>query len=326
MPAPSPAKAPPPDLSSQSEELGKRWAAATESIRTRTDATAKGLAALGTTAVTAAGLSKFSDIFPLPAEPSWPQIFAIAGLLVGLAAMVTAVGWFTLQLWSVSSPVFMRLNPEQIKDAEAPEREVIHRIYQEAADLNDAKTFEQYARRGLRLQRVAQRGPETDVAGLAATEAKQINADVAATEARALTNVVRKRAQETVRGRGTAAMCALFFVGVLAFGVAADYLESERASRVATAKSCAEAVTAIRTADPQGANPLPARLLPTLCGGKRAVPAATAGADSVATAQSELAGAIKDLATRYDACVTAAKGETAKCKEIRNAVRVAVAQ
>ncbi len=54
----------------------KCWSDATERIRARTDASAKALAALGTTGITAAGLSKFSDIFPLPSEPSRAQLLA----------------------------------------------------------------------------------------------------------------------------------------------------------------------------------------------------------------------------------------------------------
>jgi hypothetical protein len=280
---------------------------------------------LGTTGITAVGLSKFSDVFPLPSTPSSEQVVAIAFLIGGLAAMAGVVMWFTARLWKVSSPIFMNLKACEISDASATEQTVIEQIYKDAANLNDATSFELYARRGLRLQRVAQRTPNVDVGKLAAAEAKQINADVIATQARAATNVVRKRAQDAIIGDKSLRMVALFVAGLLGFGLAADYLESERAGRVASAKSCAEAITAIRTAYPATPKPLPAKLLPHLCGGRAAVPVAAAAA--AATPDTQVSGAVKDLATRYDACVTAAKEDaTTKCADIKKAMSAMVPQ
>lgn len=314
----------PPDLSSLSVDLGKRWSTATESIRTRTDTTAKGIAALGTTGITAAGLTKFSDVFPLPASPTLWQGLAICFVIAAFSALAAAVALFTARLAKVSSPLFMKAKAADISDASTEEQTVIADIYQETADLNDANTFEVYTARGSRLQRVAQSTPDAKIATLAATEAKQINADVVATQARAATNVIRKRAQDAIHGKDAWKPYALFIAGLLVFGFATDYLDSERSARVATAKSCAEAITAIRTADPTAAEPPPSRLLPKLCGGRSAVPKPAASA--AATTQTETAGAVKDLATRYDACVTAAKGKEPKCAEIKAAMHAVLPQ
>lgn len=80
-------------LANVAAEQGKRWAEATDKIRTRTQTTAQAIGALGTTGVTAAGLSKFGDIFPLPASPSGAQWLAIVGVLGGLVLMAGSVGW-----------------------------------------------------------------------------------------------------------------------------------------------------------------------------------------------------------------------------------------
>lgn len=307
-------QAAPSDLSSLSEDLGKRWITALEGLRKRTDTTAKTIGGLGTLAITAAGLSKFSDVFPLPPSPSAWQVLAILGVLAGLVAMGAAVAWFTVRLTKVASPIFMRSDPSAITDISLPERVMIATIYGEIATLNDASSFEAYATRGLRLQRVAQRGGSADVRSLAATEAKQVNADVLATQARAATHVVRQRAQDAIRGPGAVKAYVLFLVALLAFGIGADYLDSERTARVASARDCAEAITAIRTADPSTATPAPAKLLPKLCGGEASVPVAASGAT---TPETETSGAVTDVATRYDACIVAAEGDTDQCTRLK---------
>jgi hypothetical protein len=332
-----PAHEPAVDLSGLSEGLAAQWGAATKELRARADITSKALGGLGTTGLTAAGLTKFSDIFPLPATPSTWQDLAIAAIVAGLVAMAGAVAWFTMRLSNVSSPIFMRLDPEEMAtplkvprgrssrcraenpDIDECERALVDAIYLNAARLNGAANLQQYALRGLRLQRIAQRSADKKVSALAAVEAKQINADVAAAQARALTNIVRGRADNAIRGKRALAAYSAFFIGLLAFGFATDYLDSERTQRITTAKSCGEAITAIRTADPDTPSPPPAALLPALCGGKAAVP--KGAAPPPATAAAAVSGAVKSLGAQYDACVTAAKGDASQCSSIKAAIR-----
>jgi hypothetical protein len=312
-------------LASSAADQGKLWAEATEKIRARTDTSAKALGALGTTGITAAGLSKFSDIFPLPASPSTEQLVAVAGVLAGLLLMAAAVGWMTAMLWKVSQPIFMSSNLPQMRAelADADQYRRLETIYRSAARLNDAEELEHYASRGLRLERVAYDSADPAVRKRAEEEALQIRNDVMATQARAATNVVRQRAYRAVRSKTTLAIFVLFLFGLISFGVASDYLDSERAARVASSKSCAEAVKAVRDS-----SPATAKLLPTLCGGKAAVAATPeASPTPLPSTQKQTSGAIRDLAARHEACVAAAApGDSSACASIKAAMKEALSE
>lgn len=316
--------APPSNLSSAAADQGKLWAEATEKIRARTDTSAKALGALGTTGITAAGLSKFSDIFPLPAAPSTEQLVAVGGVLVGLLLMAAAVGWMTAMLWKVSQPIFMSSNLPQMQAElnNADQYQRVATIYGSAALLNDSEDLEHYASRGLRLERVAYDSADPAVRKRAEEEALQIRNDVMATQARAATNVVRQRAYRAVRSKTTLGIFVLFLLGLISFGVASDYLDSERAGRVASAKSCAEAVKAVRES-----SPATAKLLPTLCGEQAVATTPKASSTPVPSVQKETSGAVKDLAARYEACTTAAgPGDASACASIAAAMRAAVGE
>jgi hypothetical protein len=114
----------------------------------------------------------------------------------------------------------------------------------------------------------------------------------------------------------------MFVVGLIVFGLASDYLDSEREGRVASAKNCADAIKAIQDA---GASDTTGRLLPTLCGGKAAAqkpkPEAT---PAPRTAVSETSAAVKELGARYDGCVTAANGDRAVCSNLKDAIQAAM--
>jgi hypothetical protein len=298
---------------------GKRWSDATASIRARTDLTAKLAGSLGTLGITAAGLSKFSDVFPLPADPSCAQRLAIVGVLGGLIAMAVAVACFTARLWKVSAPLFMSVDPDAMPDLDDDERPIVQRVYGETAVLNGVDSLSAYAARGARFERIAQDSSDDAVRKRLETDALQVRADVDATQARAATNVIRGRAKDALSGVAYA-IYALFVIALLAFGVGADYLDSERAGRVASAKSCAGAVKAVRDS-----SPATAKLIPTLCGGRKAVdtvPAKTVDAKDDPTPQKETAAATKELGARYAACVAAAKSDASACVTLREALQV----
>ncbi len=308
-------------LAGASAALAKRWSDATAAVRKQTDTTAKLVASLGTTGVTAAGLAKFSDIFPLPSRPSGWQAVAIAGVLLGLIALAVAVGRVTNRLWRVSSPVFMDIDADAMEDLDDSERPIVRKIYEQTADLNVASSLRAYATRGHRFERVAERENDPEVVKKATADALQIRSDILATQARAATNVVRGRATDAIRGPATKWSYAIFLAGLLSFGVGADYLDSERSGRVATAKSCAEAAKAVRESAPNTA-----QLLPEVCGGKKAAAPLKPKADAKtpATARTETAGGRRELTARYNACLEAAKGDRASCNSLAEAVKALV--
>src|SRR5262245_26082331 len=91
-------------------EQAKRFRDASDKIRERSDATAKGLAALATTGLTAVGLTKFSDVFPTPPGQT---LWAI-GVLVSFVALAVPLFAFTLWLWDANRPLVPRSDLEQM--------------------------------------------------------------------------------------------------------------------------------------------------------------------------------------------------------------------
>jgi hypothetical protein len=221
-------------------------------------------------------------------------------------------------LLRVSTPIFFRLDPDEMDDVDKVEREKIRTIFQDVADLNDAENLEVYARRALRLQRVARHSTNAAVKALAETEANEIDGDVGAAQSRAAANVVRRRSHKAFLGRAWRPY-ALFIASLLAFGVSADYLDSERTARITTAKDCAAAIKIVRESAP-----VTATLLPEICGGAKAAQLVSAPAAPVSSPDAQLAGAVRDLAARYDSCVAAAGAVSSDCATIRAAMRAAI--
>src|SRR3954451_6679213 len=84
----------------------KRYDELAETLRGRVDTAAKTFGGLATTALTAAGIAKISDVFPVPPGPRAHS--ALAATVVGFAFMAVGVLWFTARLWKVNQPMFLR--------------------------------------------------------------------------------------------------------------------------------------------------------------------------------------------------------------------------
>src|SRR4051812_14071538 len=123
----------------------KRYDELAETLRGRVDTAAKLFGALATTAVTAAGIAKISDVFPLP--PGSTADWALAATIVGFAFMAIGVLWFTARLWKVNQPVFLRTDAramEADRDIDGDERKEVEAVYQRAARLNGLWTLAGY--------------------------------------------------------------------------------------------------------------------------------------------------------------------------------------
>lgn len=240
---------------------GKRYAEAIERMRGRSDAAAKTLGALATTAITAVGLEKFSGVFPFATDDAWSWV-AVVATVGGFVALAVAVGWFVARLWWSNRPIFMPADLERTEDlADEPERTLVRRIYQEIADLNDAPSLSAYEARGWRLNAIAEQlGSGDPLKARLTAQAATIAAEVSATESRAVLNVVRSRSARVLGASRIWRLPALFVAAVLALGLGSDHLASERADRVSTAKACAEAQKALSA---QGLSAVD--LLPRLC-------------------------------------------------------------
>jgi hypothetical protein len=233
-----------PDPISSIEAQAKLYSDATDQVRKRADLTAKALGGIGTTALTAVGLSKFSDIYP------WPpgQAVALVAVIAGFAAMAVVVILFTTRLWSANSPIFMTLDlseMDQSGDLAPRETSRVQRVYDAMAARNNVKSPRVYEARASALQRIAMATEDAERRAELAQQALLMQAEVRATLARAAVNVVRQRAKDAVIGKTPYLLYATFFIGLFAFGVGSDRLDSERSAKITTAKNCADALKAV---------------------------------------------------------------------------------
>lgn len=244
----------------------KRYADATESLRQRADLAAKVLAGAGTTLITAIGIAKFSDLYPIPPDSidvSWLDNvwllgdtlgeiqwltdrttmsrveLAMVGVIGGFFLMIAAVIAIAYRYWKVTGAVPMRsdLNRMHLKEEEL---DLVRDTYDEVARLNDVATLNAYEARAHRLERVAKWLPSKD-AERARADATLIQTEVLATQTQARLRVLRARVVKAVRGRVSVLLYLLFILGVVQFGLGTDYLASKRTDEITVAKACADA-------------------------------------------------------------------------------------
>lgn len=290
------------------EAQTKRFSEAADRIRGRADNTAKGLAAVGTSAVGALGVVKFADVFPI--ELDMLPVAVVVAMFLGLLLMIGAVLWLAAQQWRITRPVFTRSRPSLMKDLDDEERELVREVYQEHALLNGAPSLVAYEARGVRYQRIADRMDSLDArkAGVEA-RAAVIASEVRAKQARAAALVIRQRAARGVTGWKAATPVAVFVAGLAMIAVGADYLEGQR-GRPAAATECAAAVKGLTEAglEPEayvaGACPLPTPTTPP--------------AGEPPTVAATKAATLTNLAAQYEDCVEVAKDKPAPaCEELR---------
>jgi hypothetical protein len=259
-------------------------------IRGRADLAAKTFGGLATTAVSAIGIAKFTDVFPVPpGEKPW-----VVGLIGGFVLMLMVVGFFTVRLWRVSEPMVLRSSVKEMgKDLrDKHERKIVRTIYREVARLNRVPSLRAYEARGQRLLRIADRVGDDARATKLAAKANVIIGDILATETRALMVIARRRAAHAVGDKKAILAYGVFILGIAAFGISADRLDSQRKGVVDIAKACADANTA------RASN------LPGICGTFKVKPA-----DTPAAAKTQ---ALMDLGTALGRCEAARSSRTGK--------------
>jgi hypothetical protein len=297
---------------------GKMLGEAIDKIRQRSETTAKALGGLGTTVVTAVGIAKFSDLFPLPNSadlfpfPKGPGV-VVWIVVLGFLAMAMAVLFVFRGLLKVNEPIIWQSDVDLVRPSlsDAEERRLATEAFDQAAELNSAPSLRAYEARGKRLRRIARHLPVDAAEGLM-KESQLIRQIVDTTLATSGLVLIRRRASRAFRGWGAIGSYFLFVVGLLAFGIGADYLESERTDAIAVAKSCAEARTA------GAAN------LPTICGDQP-----DGGEDTEETPGSldhEVSKAVDALSSVLVSCEMLVTETTAddSCDRIRDAIATLV--
>lgn len=204
-------------------------------IRGRTDVTAKGLAAVGTAAVSAIGYAKLADVFPY-----YGPWYALVGLGVGLAAMVFAVVMLVRRFEDLAQTVITYADAERTRtksELDHQEFTTLTREYEEMAKLNGVKSLRAYNARAHRFERIADASPDTTTASALRARADAIRAEVLATQDRAVVFILRERAKRAFFHKKAIALLAVFLLGWYGTALAADALEAKRADSEAGAPS-----------------------------------------------------------------------------------------
>ena len=234
-------------LAKEATEVSARAKAASDKMRERSDAWGKGLTTLGTATVGYLGLTRATDVFPIPPGWGWLSLLAM-GCLVLMAVIAISLGW---RLSRVGRAITMKNDPEAIRDLSEPEKAEVAQLYTAYAELNGCKTLDEYDKRG---QAIAATYEKHDAATPAPTEpfsrAVQIRAEVQCAQQRAATLVIRRRATKATTGFLTmSSICAFVIAGAI-FGVTTDKvadLRTTTADTLTTIKQCGEASAAKKT-------------------------------------------------------------------------------
>lgn len=268
-------------------------------MRQSSDLAAKVVAGVGTTLLTAIGVAKFSDVWPYP-PGSWPAVLL---LIAGFAGMGFAVITFAIRIWKLHEPIALRSDTSLITGV--PELNDVMSLFDEVATMNGVSSLLAYEARAHRLERIAKWLPSTD-APRVIEEADLIQTEVLATLARARVRILRSRIAEALRGRDAIKLYITFGVAVLAFGLAADWLQSERTDKVAVAKACADARAVSTVVEDK---------IPPICGKPRS------NSEEPTTLTQELAKVNEELSAAFVDCLALAKNDT-ECDPIRAAMDV----
>jgi hypothetical protein len=246
----------------------KRFSEAADTLRGRTDLAAKALGGLGTAAVSAIGIAKVSDIYPLPpGEGIW-----VVRLLLGFVLMVVAILALTRRFWTANRPLLPTSDPCKMRnktkgrwwtrwwtrwrkrnktesEIDDNEMKMMCAVYEDAVahaafSVGPRERLKEYEKRADDLERETQ--TRWGQVGLDAKrrQVARMRAEIDKAQQRAKLVVVRRRLNHTLTRPAAGIWAALFVIGLVGFGASADRLESQRTDPIATAKSCADAVTA----------------------------------------------------------------------------------
>jgi hypothetical protein len=208
-----------------------------EKIRSRSDLTAKGLAAVGTAAVGAIGYKEFANAFP--AEGHW-LIFVC--LFLGPVLMICAVVALIVRFSRAGESVLTNADVEHVVEVnhlDPGQRDLVEEKYSQMAKLNEVDSLGAYQARGFRFERIADRRPAAE-ADPVRQRADQVHGEVLATQSGVAALIVRDRAKKAMTG-WTIVWIFLFAGGWYSVSLSADALSAERTEKIEIAKSCAEA-------------------------------------------------------------------------------------
>jgi hypothetical protein len=249
------------ELKKEADEVAERSAATRTKLQERADTTGKSLTALGTAAVGYVGITRATDVFPVPKGWGWLPWLTL-GLLILMLAGALLVGG---RISRVSRPVLIKTDPDKIDGLSEEERTIVGDLYRSVAEANNESSLTEYEAGGLRLLGAWElaalgKGKTPDQPF---SRAAQIRAEVRSAKEQAATRVVSSRFSKATNGIPTLVGIVLFAVAAAGVGITTDKLEAVRQSevnevgdRLATVKACGEAQAQLR-AHPEVTLPLP---------------------------------------------------------------------
>lgn len=248
------------ELKKEADAVAERAAATRIKMQERADTTGKTLTTLGTAAVGYVGITRATDVFPVPPGWGWLPWLTLGLLLLMLAGAVLAGWWIS----RVRRPVLISTNPKAIKGVSDAERASISELYDGIAAANKL-SLAKYEAVGHELvaawERAAQGEGPTPKQSF--SRAAQIRAEVRSAKEQAATRVVSHRLSKAATGFPTILGVVIFAVAAAGVGITTDKLDAVRQSqtnevtdRLATVKACGEAQALLR-ANPEVTLPLP---------------------------------------------------------------------
>ena len=215
----------------------KRFRDVADKIRSNADLTAKALGGLGSALLTAIGIAKIGDLWPLPdTNRGW---FAAGVVVASFCVMAFVLAFITLRFWRLNEALVYASDVDDMEDLRGrEEKRKVRDVYERTSNLNNVHSLAAYEARAQRLYRIAARTDDENEAKRIRAEADAIAAEVVATQARAAVVIIRRRASQALRGRAAKAAYAGFVVAAIAFALSTDWLESERSAKITLAKEC----------------------------------------------------------------------------------------
>ncbi len=249
------------ELKKEADDVAERSAATRTRMQERADTTGKSLTTLGTAAVGYVGITRATDVFPVPPGWGWLPWLTLVLLMVMLSGALL-VGW---RISRVSRSVLITSDAGKIKGLSKEEHTIVDDLYTSVATANNVSSLAEYEAAGTRLLgawELAALG-EGNTPDKPFSRAAQIRAEVRSAKEQAATRVVSSRFSKATTGIPTIIGVVLFAVAAAGVGITTDKLDAVRQSqadavgnRLATVKACGEA-QAQRRAHPEVTLPLP---------------------------------------------------------------------
>ncbi|MFL5962036.1 MAG: hypothetical protein ACJ757_03990 [Gaiellaceae bacterium] len=285
-----------------------------DALRNRVDLFGKSLGAIATFGITAVGLGKIGDLFPVK-DDKWWVVAACAGLII---AAVAAIG-IAVRLMLVARPVFMQADVDNNNELDNEgERAAVRPVFAASAKRFGYTTLLGLQERELSLRNAASRTIDKDERTRRTALADEVKVEIEQALARAQVVVVRLRATEAVRGRAWL-LYVVIIGGLMMFAVGANKASSDRKAPIANAKACGEARKAGATAAELGR-------ATGVCDGEAAKAAAKPKPPSAVEARAQITASLAET-LKACAALVAKQGDptsgplsNADCAPVRQAV------